>query len=342
MRHSIIVWAIGVMIVFLPFSVGSARATTCSPAGSTGLTALIIAHPHEKVTGTVDATGCDVGIYVGPGVTGVVITHATVKNANDHGILVQDTSHIVIDNSVVTNNQLSPHAAIAEDKAIELVGTSYSVIRHSLVTENNGAPGGGIGISDDGPFNPGALNPGTPMPGDHNIVAGNIVTNNLADCQIVVASYNTGEAVSHNVIKNNYIDNGVTGIVVAADLPNTVASHNFVDGNTVANEFIPGIIIHSNAPGDVVDHNQVTGNTLINNGPDPEVQTAGQYTTGILLAGQVAPVTHSVVNHNIVVSEEAGIWACNVANAPMHGNVFLDVTTAIVSSPTCPPPLAPP
>ena len=343
-----------VLVTLLTFSFMAILATpvvaadpSCTPAGSTGLTAAVVATSGQKITGTIDATGCDVGVYVGPGTTHVTITKATISGANDHGIFVQDAKYIRITNNVVTGNQVNPHVdcpagappsvgCIAEDKAIELVGTSFSVIARNTVSYNNGSPGGGIGIADDGAWDPGAPfgNPGNPNPGDYNIVSNNNVNHNLADCQIVVAAYNPGEGVSHNIVSGNTIAFGVTGIVVAADSPSTSATHNLVFHNTISNEFIPGIIIHSNTPGDVVSYNDVIGNTLSRNGPDGEVGDSSN--TGIVLAGQVTPVTHSFVGFNKISNEDVGIWACNVVASPMFGNHFTGVSTHISTMASCP------
>lgn len=324
----------------------AATSPSCVSAGSTGLTAKVVLTSGQMLSGTVDATGCDVGIFVGPGTTGVVISGATVTGANDHGIFVQDSSHIKIVDSVVTGNQVSTHGdctpgqppttgCIAEDKAIELVGTSHSSIIGNTVSYNMGSPGGGIGVSDDGSWDPGAPfgNPGNLSPSNFNMIADNAVTHNMADCQIVVSSYDPGAGVSHNTLMNNTISVGVTGIVVAADTPGTIATYNLVIGNSITDEFIPGIIIHSNAPGDIVSHNSVTNNILSNNGPDSEVGDLSN--TGIVLVGAFAPVTHSVVNHNTISNEGTGIWACNTVRTPMNGNAFSSVDTPISSAPTC-------
>lgn len=314
-------------------------AVTCQSAGSTGLTALIVATPGETISGeTMSAAGCDVAIYVGPGANHVSISGNYITGANDHGIFVQDANFVTISHNTVTGNQLSTHpdcpiggapvlGCIAEDKAVELVGSSHSLIIGNNVSYNLGSPGGGIGISDDGAWDPGAPfgHAGNAMPANHNTIADNLVTFNLADCQIVVSAYNEGEGVSHNTIKGNTIDFGVTGIVVAADSPNTAATYNSVMDNTISNEFIPGIIIHSNTPGDVVSHNSVIGNTLSDNGADSEIPT-NDGPTGIILIGAVTPVTYSVVNHNHIENEEYGIWSCNTLNSPMNGNYFSELT----------------
>src|ERR1035441_6148255 len=83
----------------------------CLPAGNTGLTAKVILTSNQQLTGTkIDATGCDIGIYVGPGTEKVVIRGVTVTGANEHGIFVQDASHVTIQYSVVTGNGVAGHA----------------------------------------------------------------------------------------------------------------------------------------------------------------------------------------------------------------------------------------
>jgi hypothetical protein len=105
----------------------------CLTAGSTGLTTQVILTSNQQLTGTViTATGCDLGIYIGPGTDKVLISGVTVTGANQHGIFVQDASRVTIQYSVVTLNGVAgnacpasgppPVGCIAEDKGIELVG----------------------------------------------------------------------------------------------------------------------------------------------------------------------------------------------------------------------------
>ncbi len=72
------------------------RASSCSaipgapiPAGggNTVSTAAIIVTVSGSTVSGVDATGCDVGVYVGPGVSGVTVT-GSVHDSNKVGILV--------------------------------------------------------------------------------------------------------------------------------------------------------------------------------------------------------------------------------------------------------------
>jgi parallel beta-helix repeat protein len=113
---------------------------------------------------TINAAGYDLGIYVCPGTSNVQITGNTVTGAKDHGIFVQDASHITVDGNLVTGNGIPgsacppsgtpPKGCVPEDKGIQMVGTSNSAITNNVVSYNSAD--GGIGIADDGPQNPGA------------------------------------------------------------------------------------------------------------------------------------------------------------------------------------------
>src|SRR5665213_2327968 len=59
-------------LVALSNGLPAAAATTCAAAGSTGLTSALVATSSQQITGqTVDASGCNIGIYIGPNVTNV-------------------------------------------------------------------------------------------------------------------------------------------------------------------------------------------------------------------------------------------------------------------------------
>ncbi len=324
-----------------------ARATspTCVSAGSTGLTAAVVLTSGQHYSGTLDATGCDVGIYVGPGATGVVIAGATVTGANDHGIFVQDASGIVIRDSTVSGNGVNPNAAIAENKGIELVGTTNSLVSGNTV-ENNLADGG-IGIADDGPaVDPGApiASAASPMAGTGNVVTRNYVYDNAFGCGIVVAAYNSGAGVSNNLVSKNTVIGGfdpvlhlpyVGGIVVAADSPFTTVTQNVVLSNTITGSLIPGIVVHSNAPGDVVSGTQLIGNTISKNGNEgpPNDPTSP---TGIEVVAEVSPgepnapvVMHTQILSQAISDNTYGVWLCY--SAATH---IAHLRTANVATPT--------
>jgi hypothetical protein len=311
----------------------AAPAPVCLAAGSTGLNATIVATPHEKITGFVNATGCDIGVYVGPGVRDVHVVEATISNANDHGIFVQDAPGTVIIDNVVAHNGLAPHRCsakilppcILEDKAIELSGTSKALVRDNVVIDN--IVDGGIGVSDDGPIDPGAPAPGTNHTSWENEVSYNTIVDNAFGCGIVLAAYDPGGGVARNVVVGNSVVGSapgtgpfVGGIVVAADAPNTSAWHNLVKNNRITESIIPGIVVHSNAPGDRVWGNSLIGNLLVGNGfqsppNDPIVPTAIEVVAEAHPGEPNAPkLTTTLVQNNLASHDIINIWLCDATS----------------------------
>jgi parallel beta-helix repeat protein len=314
------------------------------PVPPNGWTAKIVATSGQVITGEVDATNYDIGIYIGPGIKNVKVTGATIHGARYEGILVQDTSDINITGNLVENNG-DPDAyagVIHEGKAIELAGTSDCIVKNNTVQNNNGD--GGIGLSDYGPVFPalpffGAPNNGpetVPVASRGNIITGNTVSNNLGGCGIVISAWNPGAGIVGNTVLNNTLNGGVGGIIVAADLPDTIAQNNVVLKNTVNDCFIMGIIVHSNAPGDVVSGTQIIGNTLSNDGfEEPPFDPTTP--TGIAVVAEVpgpggAVLKDTLILSNTVSNEDFGVWVYNAVNTHIaHNNIDPDTVATPIS-----------
>jgi hypothetical protein len=330
MKKAIILLPIALLILLPSIALAS-------PPNNTGLTAKVIAAKGQVITGTINAAGFDIGVYVGPGITGVVIANAKIFGANDHGIFVQDTRGIVIKDNNITGNGVSPHVGLPEDKAIILSGTTNCLVKDNFVGFNGI---GGISVTDDGPVSPGSLNPGSPGPGQGNVIAGNVVENNIGDCGIVISAFNPGEGVSDNVVTGNTVIGNsfgptnppfIGGIVVAADAPSTTAEDNSVLGNTVIGGWIPGIIVHSNAPSDLVTGTVIALNRLISNGAGPD-PTDAPNTAGIVIANEAlgggAVLTHTLVVWNTVTNDYYGMWHMGDTNTKiifLLGNAVVKV-----------------
>ena len=356
-----IVLALGLSLV--SFGTTGAHATpSCSPAGSTGLTTFMTAHSGQTIKDlAINATGCDVGIFVPPSGHHVVIRDNDVSGASIHGIFVQDSSHITIrDNNVHDNSVGVPKVScdfvkegpcVAEGKAIQLDGTSDSIVARNTVTNDQF---GGISIADDGPVDAGALNPGTLSNASHNIVIGNTFTKVSHDCSIVVAVYNNKAVAEDNLILNNNIQGSlppfgvhpfVGQIVVATDGPGATIRDTFVFHNVVNGSTLPGIVIHSNAPGDSITGTVIIGNRLGNNGyyppffSTPNTPVAANGTTGISIVAEAAPamtnpptISGTVLINNTVSPDQIGVWLCNttstrIINTPNHDS---SVTSTVV------------
>jgi parallel beta-helix repeat protein len=289
-----------------------AEEASCSPAGSTGLTAAVVAHAGQRVSGTIDAAGCDVGVYVGPAAAGARVVGATVTGANDHGIFVQDAAGVVIAGNTVTGNGVHRNAAVPEDKAIELAGTFGAYVAHNRVVGNDG---GGIGLADDGPLDPGAVvgHPGAARPSAFNEVVGNTLSGNLNDCGIVVTAKNAGTGAFGNTVGGNVLSDtpgvfppALSGIVLAG----LHVDHNTIVGNTVHGSFMPGIILHSSRPETEVDGNVIADNSLSAddwgqiNGPDARVAII--LATASTPAGDLSGTV--IANNSISSDEDYGIY----------------------------------
>lgn len=338
-------------------ALGANCAVACSPAGNTGLTTNRILTSNQQLTGgTVNAAGCDIGIYVGPGSDKVLISGVTVSGANEHGIFVQDASHVTIQYSVVTGNGVAGHACppsgvapptcIAEDKGVELVGTSDSIVSHNVVSHNRAD--GGIGVADDGPTDPGA--PGT-FPGishgaKNDVVSDNLIIDNSNGCGIVVAAYNQGTPVDNIQVTGNTVIGAAPAagqlfppsgsfigqIVVATDGPFAEISNAQVVGNQLDGSELPGIVVHSNVFGDVITQTLIQDNVIADNGyyPGPPATAPNgpgisQGTTGIALVAEVGgtqgppPVlAHTNVGSNTILNDTNGVWLCGTDHTNVH------------------------
>lgn len=272
----------------------------------------------------VDASGLPVAIaVVGKGASGTVVEGLTAENSNNEGIYVQDSSNVVIENNVVTNNGLNVFKGVGEDKGIQLTGTVESTVAGNSVVGNLY---GGIGITDDGPINPSwnataapsaGIPAGSPNPGNNDVVSGNSVTNNRPNhCAIVISSYNQGEGVANNIASDNVVVDNQNGVIVAADTPNTIAVNNTVISNNILNNGEGGVIVHSNAPGDVVSGNAILNNVIDSDGYLPTLE-------GIIVGGEgpVAVQSTTIVG-NTFLNEAVGIQIVNGKGTMVGGNTM--------------------
>ncbi|WP_417563542.1 right-handed parallel beta-helix repeat-containing protein [Microbacterium sp.] len=321
------VGALGVM------GAGAASADTlCQTAGDSGFTAAVVAHPGQKITNkTVDATGCDVGIYVD--VPNVTINGVTVTGANAAGILAEATSHLTITRSTVDGNGFNAPAApyppgtppvagqLDQAFAISLFGVSHATVSRNTVY-NNGR--GGIGVMDNGPFDPGRV-VGLPTY-DHNFsvtdvtVERNTLWANYNGCAIVTSAFNEGNTVSNiaitrNVIKGTGFVGGadVGGIVAQSNGPDSVVSNIDISRNTVTNSVEGGVIVHAAAPGSSTRNVSVTRNVLSGNGLGNGSGDRPDSTVGVvvdsLLAGPLGQANiNTVVSRNTISNQFYGIW----------------------------------
>ncbi|WP_347350543.1 right-handed parallel beta-helix repeat-containing protein [Intrasporangium sp.] len=311
-------------------------APKCSPAGDSGFTAAVVATSGQRIVGRrVDATGCDVGIYVGPGTEHVRISRVRVTGAKAAGILAQDTSHVTITRSLVTGNGFgSSEQLLPEAFGISLFGVSDSRITGNTVHDNGR---GGIGVMDYGPFDPGQLvthqpEPGTaPVPSDHDVVSRNRLWANYNGCAIVLATFNVGnhmtdDTVTRNIVRGvgaNQHGADVGGIVAQTNGPGSTVSDIRISRNHVTGSAEAGVIVHAAAPHSRTVDVSVTDNRLSGDnwakgaGPHPSQpnQLTGVVVDSLLEGPNGARAVDTLVARNRITDEFYGVWSRG-ANAP--------------------------
>ena len=320
---------VGPVVVALILALGMAIPVGTAFAGSTlpnGFTAKVVASSGQTISGTITATGYDVGIYIGPGIHDVKVVGATVNGANDEGILVQDASNILIEGSTVQGNAVSAYTGGSETKGIVLAGTRNVLVKQNTV-ESNGH--GGISVLDDGPnspFAPTAID-SKAVAGTGNVITENSVKDNAVDCGIVLSAKNPGGGVSDNVISGNTVTGGVGGIVVAGGASGPVSvTNNVVSKNVVTGGDLPGISLHAFGPG-TISGTQLVGNVLSSNG----VGSVSGKTTGIEIFAvpNVGTIAGTQVLKDSISGDYYGVYHVGDTGTHIAGLTTSSVTTPV-------------
>jgi hypothetical protein len=312
---------------------GAAQAqASCTPdVGDTGLSAAVVAHADQQISHkVVHANGCDIGIYIGAGARHVSIRSITVTGASFQGIFAEKTTHLTISHSIVTGNAfhtIDPsapplpgsgvHSWVGQSFAISLFGVSHAKVSENRVYANGR---GGIGLMDNGPFDPGAKmqnqNPNAPLVRSAHVnIVGNKTWANYNGCGIVVAAQNVGGHLSRLSIRDNRIIGtgigaagpDVGGIVVAADLPGSKVTRVNVNNNTVRDSFEAGLIVNAEAPGSSTTavhlyDNEVSGNNV--------GHLEAPNTAGVVTFAAPGAVNHRTkIWDNDISNQFYGVWS---------------------------------
>jgi len=307
---------------------------TCLPAGTSGFTAKVVASAGQTIAmRTIDATGCDVGIYVADDASYVTISRVTVTGANAAGILVENTSHVTVERSTVQGNgfhappapmplgSLPKDGELPQAFGISLFGVSDAVVTRNTVF-NNGR--GGIGVMDTGPFDPGHVgglgsSPTMPVPSENVVVSRNTLWANYNGCAVVVSVFNTGNHIRNVTVTRNTItgtgftDTGadVGGIVAQSNGQGSSVQNIMISRNTITGSGESGVIVHAAAPASHTVNVQVTRNTLSANNQFAD-ETGN--TTGVVVSSWLAGMDFGQSNINTVVSRNTmtdqfyGVW----------------------------------
>jgi len=292
----------------------------------------LVATPGSQTI--IDATNFTTGIFVNgmstapnPGVSNVLISGFTVRNANFEGILAVNASDVTIVGNHVTENNRAldinggtcPGIPVFETnegvdcgEGIHLMAVEDSTVIHNEIDHN----AGGVLLSDE------------TGPSQHNYIHGNDVHDNPFDCGITMASHAPATSVipsatvSFGVI-NNIVEQNISrhngkqapgagaGVGIFAPAPGATASGNVVIGNDLLDNGMPGVAMHNHAfapapaPPVNLNDNAIIGNHFSGNAADAS-DTATSGPTGINIAS-LAPVTGTVIDRNSFDSEAVDI-----------------------------------
>jgi len=296
---------------------------------------IVGANPERTI---IDASGLPNGVYVdgidNPGLSNVLVTGFTVKNANFEGILVTNASSVTIQNNEVVGNDRSLNISAAtcpglpafetsegEDcgEGIHLVGVANSIVADNT-SENNS---GGILLTDE-----------TAATHD-NLIIGNTVRNNPFDCGITLASHPAASAgTPYGVYNNTVADNesnhngyqvpgAGAGVGIFTFLPGGRVSENVVINNRLHNNGLPGVALHAHSPGINLDNNIIVGNEISGNGADTE-DAATPGPTGVNVYGlSLSVITGTVIARNTISNEAVDIAISASGQVDAHFNNLL-------------------
>lgn len=295
MPLALVVGALGMWFV----SSGSARASTCqattfSQNGSNNLTAaLIVSASNQTVTGAVNAAGCNIGIYVNHGVSGVVISGVQVFGANFDGI-VNDGGNVKVMNSFIHDIGFNPLNGDQQGYGIYFTAnSSKGSITGNMIWnyQKNGIVVRGVGsratishntVIGQGPVtyiaqNGIELGEGAKGSITNNIVTGNSYSgsNNAASGGVLLyggSCYGTALTIGIKVTGNVLIGNDVGVYLSNLDgtdcIPTLTPTNIVASNNIITNDGVNNITGYSPTAGyqagisDQGDGDQLTNNSI--------------------------------------------------------------------------------
>jgi hypothetical protein len=176
--------------------VGQASAATCTETGfmRDGIN-LTAAQIGGTVTGSLDATGCNIGVYIDGAHPGSV-TEADIFGANYFGVLVNGTSSAVSDSSVHDIGEAPLNGAQHGNAIVFLGGASGTIGYNDVYSYQKN----GITVSGES----------TSASVLHNVVIGEGPVDYIAQNGIQISFGATAKLVGNDVSLNNYTPSKVT------------------------------------------------------------------------------------------------------------------------------------
>lgn len=302
---------LGIATLLLSGSLTPAAAQTCSPTGYNGLTAALV-NPTAVVTGTVDATGCDIGVYFnGEG----RVDNADIYGAVWYGVMVNgDANNASVD-------VLDSHIHNIGDTPVN--GNQRGIGIYYRAFFSAGTATGRISGNTIAQYQKGGIvanGPGTDVQVQDNTVTGlgpvgfiaqngiqigygasaSVMKNNVSENSytgtstvsggiIVVGgpgygtcpdgnacAYTTNTKIVQNVVTNNDVGVFLTNLADADGSAPTTATNVKAVNNTISSSALQnnyGGFGYQAGISDVGNNDKMTGNRVSGDGYDPEVNT---------------------------------------------------------------------
>lgn len=288
--------------------------------------------PAGTVSGPVDASGCDIGVYYGPGTSGSV-TNADVSGADYYGVVVNAAA------VNVTNSSIHNIGEVPFNGTQHGVGVLYTTINQALGTtgpaatgtlsgntimsyQKNGVVVSGTGavvtvqnntVTGNGPVNYIAQNGIQMSYGATGTISGNMVSNNeytgtnfASSGGIIIVGgafyfglpYSTDISVTKNIVTNNDVGVWLSNADALGNPPVT-KTNNKVVNNTISktdgatNISGDGTCGYQAGIADEGNKDNIVNNTISGNGYVPSTScSSGTFRTAI------DPVGNNHINNN--------------------------------------------
>jgi len=305
-------------------SVAKASAN-CTPTGffRDGIN-LTAAQIGGSVTGALDATGCNIGVYYGPGTTGSV-SGADISSANYYGVVV-NAAKVNITSSKVHDIRETPL-----DGTQHGVGIFYTTLNQDG-TSTGAAATGTVSGNTLTAYQKGGIvanGPGAAVTVSGNTVTGKGATDLIAQNGIQMGRGATGSITGNTVAGNAYTGaNGASsaGILVFGGAPYAYTTGVSISNNKLTDNDMGVYVYNADGSGNAPTtktNNSIVNNTISNSLGASNVSGNGNgtgYQVGILDLG----------NHDNIVNNKisgSGYDAKTLPNPGFSGSMDLTGST---------------
>jgi hypothetical protein len=291
------------LTLLMSFNVYRAEAATCTTTGlmrdGINLTAALV-NPVSPVSGSLNASACNIGIYFSPGHSGTV-TGADITGGNYYGV-VNDGGAVNIQNSNIHDVGETPLNGTQHGVAIYFTyanGGTGSISGNTITNyqkggivvngPNSSATIDGNTVTGQGPVGYIAQNGiqvgyGAQASVTRYTVTGNAYTgtSDVSGGIIVVGgpyygdSYTIGTEIKGNIVRNNDVGVFLTNLAADGSAPTTATNIKVVN-NIISNDAVTNGLVYQAGISDVGNGDKIINNTIsgagYDHGSNPAVYT---------------------------------------------------------------------